>query len=317
MAARASSSFKIKGWDEAPYAEIEGGGKLTKASVTAEFSGDIAGESSVEWLMCYRPDQTADFVGLQRIVGTLGGRSGSFVLAHPAGTFTAPRRGARSRWWRAPAPVSSAGCAAAGSSRRRTAASRRSSSTTSWTEPRWARGTQAARQDRRPPGRAVARGGGPQRRRRDRRVRPGRDGGYRAVRRSITSSTIPRSTCSAGCSASAIRRGPARRPARGRRLRDAQAGRRRALAVGSPDRLRPPAARRVRRQGRRPRGGAGRSRPAGARLPGRAALAGAGGPDPRPGRDALDVPLLRHRRLCREQGRCPVANAARERYGLK
>ena len=87
MAARSKSNFKITGWDEAPYDEFEDGGKLTKASVTAEFSGDIAGESTVEWLMCYRPDQTADFVGLQRIVGTLGGRSGSFVLAHPAGTF--------------------------------------------------------------------------------------------------------------------------------------------------------------------------------------------------------------------------------------
>jgi len=41
----------------------------------------------VEWLMCYRPDDTAEFVGLQRIVGRIGDRSGSLVLAQTAGTF--------------------------------------------------------------------------------------------------------------------------------------------------------------------------------------------------------------------------------------
>jgi hypothetical protein len=41
----------------------------------------------VEWLLCYRPDKTADFVGLQRISGRVGDRSGSFVLLQTAGTF--------------------------------------------------------------------------------------------------------------------------------------------------------------------------------------------------------------------------------------
>ena len=36
--------------------------------------------------MCYREDETADFVGLQRIEGTVGERSGSFVLTSN-GTF--------------------------------------------------------------------------------------------------------------------------------------------------------------------------------------------------------------------------------------
>ena len=30
--------------------------------------------------MCYREDKTADFVGLQRFVGRIGSRSGSFVM---------------------------------------------------------------------------------------------------------------------------------------------------------------------------------------------------------------------------------------------
>jgi len=37
-------------------------------------------------LMAYRPDATADYVGLQRITGTLAGRSGTFVLS-TVGTF--------------------------------------------------------------------------------------------------------------------------------------------------------------------------------------------------------------------------------------
>jgi hypothetical protein len=87
MPRRATGTFKIADWDERTYAEIEDGGKLTQASVKQAFSGDIEGEGAVEWLMCYRPDQTAGFVGLQRIVGQIGGRSGSLVLLQTDGTF--------------------------------------------------------------------------------------------------------------------------------------------------------------------------------------------------------------------------------------
>lgn len=84
---RAASTFKIEGWEETPFAEVEAGAKVTQASVKQTLSGDIAGEGSVEWLMCYRPDETADFVGLERISGQLGERSGSFVLLQTDGTF--------------------------------------------------------------------------------------------------------------------------------------------------------------------------------------------------------------------------------------
>ena len=87
MATRATGKFKIASWDENTYAEIPGGGKLTQASVKQAFSGDIEGEGAVEWLMSYRPDETAEFVGLQRIDGRIGERSGSFVLLQSAGVF--------------------------------------------------------------------------------------------------------------------------------------------------------------------------------------------------------------------------------------
>jgi hypothetical protein len=80
MTAAAAGRFEVKSWDEAPYAEMPGGRKLTRASVTQRFSGDIEGDGSVEWLMFYRPDGTATFLGLQRVVGTISGRRGSFVL---------------------------------------------------------------------------------------------------------------------------------------------------------------------------------------------------------------------------------------------
>jgi hypothetical protein len=87
MSTRATGTFTIQNWDEKPYEELEDGRKLTHASVTQAFAGDVEGEGAVEWLMCYRPDQTADFVGLQRIVGQLEGRSGSFDLVQTEGTF--------------------------------------------------------------------------------------------------------------------------------------------------------------------------------------------------------------------------------------
>ena len=86
MKNRANATFKLESWDEKPYDEIEGTPKLTRAKVTKTYHGDIEGESTLEYLMMYRADGTASFVGLERVVGSLGGRSGTFVLQHN-GTF--------------------------------------------------------------------------------------------------------------------------------------------------------------------------------------------------------------------------------------
>jgi hypothetical protein len=76
----ANARFVIKNWDEQPYSEGDGLPKLTRAAVTKVFTGDIAGDAHVEYLMMYRSDGTATFVGLERVTGTVGGKSGSFVL---------------------------------------------------------------------------------------------------------------------------------------------------------------------------------------------------------------------------------------------
>lgn len=91
----AHGSFELKSWDENPYEELDGGRKLTRASVEQSFSGDIAGAGAVQWLMAYRGDGTAHFVGLQRVTGSLGDRSGSFVL-DTVGSFDG--QAARGTW---------------------------------------------------------------------------------------------------------------------------------------------------------------------------------------------------------------------------
>jgi len=76
----ANARFAIKSWDESPYSEGQDLPKLTRASVTKTFTGDIEGEGRVEYLMMYRSDGSATFVGLERVVGRIGGKTGTFVL---------------------------------------------------------------------------------------------------------------------------------------------------------------------------------------------------------------------------------------------
>jgi len=82
----ANSRFNITSWDEKPYGERPDLPKLTRAVVTKTFTGDIAGEGHVEYLMMYSGDGSATFVGLERVVGHVAGKAGSFVLQR-TGTF--------------------------------------------------------------------------------------------------------------------------------------------------------------------------------------------------------------------------------------
>ncbi|HEY6223031.1 MAG TPA: DUF3224 domain-containing protein [Gemmatimonadales bacterium] len=80
MKQSANARFAIKSWDEKPYSEGGELPKLTRASVVKTFTGDIEGEGQVEYLMMYRSDGSATFVGLERITGRIGDRTGAFVL---------------------------------------------------------------------------------------------------------------------------------------------------------------------------------------------------------------------------------------------
>ena len=90
--ARATGSFQLSSWNEETY-DDDDANKMTLATVEQTFSGDIVGDGAVRWLMAYRPDGTARFVGLQKVIGTIAGRRGSFVL-ETAGNFD----GQMARW---------------------------------------------------------------------------------------------------------------------------------------------------------------------------------------------------------------------------
>jgi Protein of unknown function (DUF3224) len=83
--ARATGTFTVKSWDESTYQELEGKAKLNKARVVYDLAGDLEAESTSDTLMCYAEDGTAEYTGLDRVVGRLGGRSGSFVLLGTGG----------------------------------------------------------------------------------------------------------------------------------------------------------------------------------------------------------------------------------------
>ncbi len=86
MKKTANARFAIKSWDEKPYSEGQDLPKLTRANVAKTYTGDMAGEGHVEYLMMYRSDGSATFVGLERVTAELGGKSGTFVLQR-AGVF--------------------------------------------------------------------------------------------------------------------------------------------------------------------------------------------------------------------------------------
>lgn len=87
--AEARGEFKVTGWKEETYAELQAG-KLTRAEVTADLAGDLEGSGEVSWLMCYRADATADYVGFLVIEAALNERRGGFVV-ESSGEFDGTR----------------------------------------------------------------------------------------------------------------------------------------------------------------------------------------------------------------------------------
>jgi hypothetical protein len=84
MGTHAAGTFEIDSWEEEPFDEREGA-RLTRTLLTKTFHGDVEGESSAELLMAYAAEEgSAAYVGFERVVGSVHGRSGSFVLHHTA-----------------------------------------------------------------------------------------------------------------------------------------------------------------------------------------------------------------------------------------
>jgi hypothetical protein len=78
--AEISGEFTITGMGAEDDLGEASGLRVTHAHGDQQFTGGIEGTGRVDWLMCYRPDRTASFVGIQRIDGTIDGRPGAIVL---------------------------------------------------------------------------------------------------------------------------------------------------------------------------------------------------------------------------------------------
>ena len=76
------ATFKIINWEEEPFDEPEEGPKLTRAHIRKSFHGDLSGTGNLCTLMTYLNSGVASFTGFEKVVGSLDGRTGSFVLRH-------------------------------------------------------------------------------------------------------------------------------------------------------------------------------------------------------------------------------------------
>jgi hypothetical protein len=82
MSRHIEARFEVASWDEAPFEGGDDSTKLTEALVSKRYEGDIEGASTTKWLMAYAPDESALFVGVEHITGTIGGKKGGIALLH-------------------------------------------------------------------------------------------------------------------------------------------------------------------------------------------------------------------------------------------
>jgi hypothetical protein len=75
----AKGGFEIADWKENP-AGPKAGAKVTRATVKQRYTGDIKGTGTIEYVMVYRPDKTAEYSGVEVITGSIGVRKGSVAL---------------------------------------------------------------------------------------------------------------------------------------------------------------------------------------------------------------------------------------------
>jgi hypothetical protein len=76
---QARGRINVMSCDSNPYDE-SGDFTISEVIITEEFSGDLVGVGSVRLSMVTEPDGTAHFTGMERFLGEIGGRAGSFIL---------------------------------------------------------------------------------------------------------------------------------------------------------------------------------------------------------------------------------------------
>jgi hypothetical protein len=87
MATHASGTFEVKLVPQPPEDKAEGS-TLARMSIDKQFHGDLEATSKGQMLSAVTDVKgSAGYVAIERVTGTLQGRTGSFVLQH-AGTMT-------------------------------------------------------------------------------------------------------------------------------------------------------------------------------------------------------------------------------------
>jgi len=86
----ATGTFSVDSWKDEPVADPAEAGATDPATrigwvqLSKSFQGDFEGHSTVDMLSVMVTDEPAGYVAIERVSGTLAGRSGSFVLQHTA-----------------------------------------------------------------------------------------------------------------------------------------------------------------------------------------------------------------------------------------
>lgn len=85
MSIRAEGTFEVQVVREPPFETGDDGVSLARATIAKTWTGELDAKSTVHMLGAQTQVQgSAAYVALERVVGRLGPRSGSFVLQHSA-----------------------------------------------------------------------------------------------------------------------------------------------------------------------------------------------------------------------------------------
>jgi hypothetical protein len=87
---QANVSYTTKSWDRRKWHDSivagDGYARVYRIELIYAYQGMIEGEGVVQLLISQNKDDEVNFVALERVLGSVGGRSGSFVLQR-IGTF--------------------------------------------------------------------------------------------------------------------------------------------------------------------------------------------------------------------------------------
>jgi Protein of unknown function (DUF3224) len=87
MTSAAHGTFTVTITAEPPY-DAATGATLARLSIAKQFQGDLEGSGTVQMLSAFTAvEGSGGYVAIERVIGTLHGHKGSFVLQH-SGTMT-------------------------------------------------------------------------------------------------------------------------------------------------------------------------------------------------------------------------------------